>query len=168
MQVKYWDKKEKKWLDPYFVCLWQGRPQLLEPGATSVNSYDSTYNPIQFEEDNLGGPYYDENIVAVREMGINDDNGTGIYEGDILQRDGYTWGYRDGSDLIPNVISGENILMKRTDIIVAKFTVSDNEVRFNMAKESNYAERTNPATYKIIGNIYEHPELISNKTLYEQ
>lgn len=99
--------------------------------------------------------------------GLKDKNDKEIYEGDILNRKGYTWGMRSGDKLIPNIISSENILMKQQRMVVAKFEISNSGICFSLPKDENYAERTHPATYEIVGNIYEHPELMIGKTLYE-
>ena len=63
--------------------------------------------------------------------------------------------------LIPNTISANNILMNQQQKIVAKFEITEDGISFVLPKESNYAERTHPATYEVIGNIYQHPNLIN-------
>jgi hypothetical protein len=166
MNIKYWDKKEKKWLDPYWVCLWQGRPQLLEAGPTSINSFDSTYNPIQFEEDNLGGAYYDENIIAIAPMGIKDANGSEIYKGDVLKAKRTISGLPTKDGKAAEYFSGDysdSVTRTWDEFVLAEFKETKTGLSFTLPQEMTYQERGKILKWEICGNVYEHPELMTGR-----
>ena len=92
--------------------------------------------------------------------GLPDNNGNDTYEGDILQR----VGTRDIFQGSANDIFGGNPLKITTEAVEIKVKTDEfgtTSFGYSLCRQYTYSERTNPAIYTVIGNIYELPELLS-------
>lgn len=90
---------------------------------------------------------------------LYDKNGKEIYEGDILERIG-------SKDIFMHLdgYSVEDTITKTKEVVELK--VNSNEFGetyfgYSLNTQRTYSERIKPATYEIIGNIYENPELLN-------
>ena len=86
--------------------------------------------------------------------GLLDKNGKEIFEGDILKRVGRNDIFQGSADDIP----GANPINIKIEVVEIK--VTNTCFGFSLSPERTYSERGNPATYEIIGNIYENPDLL--------
>lgn len=92
------------------------------------------YNPSDI---NNAINYESKERILMQYTGLTDKNGTEIYEGDILR------GY-DGSD----DKTGEIFVVKWSDFYTGFYPLNSDTVLVNRD------------TFEVIGNIYEHPELL--------
>ncbi len=98
---------------------------------------------------------YPEMYELMQYLNFKDDYGNYIYEGDVLERlgtfDNFNW--------------SNPVDTRKRELIVAELKVKVDEFGhstfcFSLNRQGTYSERTNPAKYKVIGNIYENPELL--------
>lgn len=100
-----------------------------------------------------------EGCEIMQNTGLKDKNGSEIYEGDVLERKGlrdiFVGSYDDKPGATPFIT--ENVVVSINEKHDEFGTAS---VGFSLTHQRSYSERTHPATYEIIGNIYENPELL--------
>lgn len=91
--------------------------------------------------------------------GLKDKNGKEIYEGDILQRVGTRDIFQGSADDVSGAIS-RKVTTEVVDLKVRSDEFGNTTVGYSLHTQASYSERSSPATYEIIGNIYENSELI--------
>lgn len=130
--------------------------------VTGLPSYDSAGGIS-----NICGWFGDEGAEAYgilgidpktlgQQIGLKDKHGKDIFEGDVLER----IGTKDHFTHIPEM---DNIT--RELVVVELKVFKDNfgvqSFGFSLNTQRTYSERSNPATYEIIGNIHDNPELLT-------
>ncbi len=98
-KFRVWDNKNKIWLDKTDFCIYNGDAQEVEIGGTEYLSNGASYNPLKFVENDIGGLYYNSNLIIQQYTGLNDSNDDPIYEGDILKNH-----YDVGNNIIGQVL----------------------------------------------------------------
>lgn len=104
--------------------------------------------------------HFYKDIIPMQFTGLLDKNRKEIYEGDILQRIGRMDIFQGTADDIP----GANPITITEEVVELK--VCSNEFGsatfgYSINTQRTYSERTKPATYEIIGNKFENPELLN-------
>ena len=136
IKFRVWDNKKKIWLDKTDFCIYNGDAQEVEIGGTEYLYNGSSYNPLKFVENDIGGLYCNRNLIIQQYTGLNDKNNKPIYEGDILE-----W---KGEFIAEVFFEQENaafVIKSKTD---GKAFMSENYV----------------LNFQIIGNIFEHKHLL--------
>jgi len=98
-KFRVWDNKNKIWLDKTDFCIYNGDAQEVEIGGTEYLSNGASYNPLKFVENDIGGLYYNSNLIIQQYTGLNDSNDDPIYEDDILKNH-----YDVGNNIIGQVL----------------------------------------------------------------
>lgn len=80
-----------------------------------------------------------------------------FYEGDVLERIGTI---DDFSHRGINTFKRDIVVV---ELIGTKDGFGKKEFGFSINTQRSYSERTRPATYTIIGNIHDNPELLNNE-----
>jgi len=120
---------------------------------TNVNIEKRVITTLINSKDGLGS-YCGINFELMQYTGLKDKNGKEIYEGDILER----IGTRDNFSEVPMDTLSRELVVAKLDVIRDQFGTTSSG--FSLHTQQTYSERSNPATYEIIGNIYENPELL--------
>jgi uncharacterized phage protein (TIGR01671 family) len=95
-------------------------------------------------------------------IGLKDDEGNDIYEGDILQRIGTDDIFHGSADDLPSA----DPFKITTEIVELKVQADKFGTTFfgySLCRQRTYSERTNPARYEVVGNIFENPELVPGR-----
>lgn len=135
-KFRVWDNKKKIWLDKTDFCIYNGDAQEVEIGGTEYLYNGSSYNPLKFVENDIGGLYCNRNLIIQQYTGLNDKNGEEIYEGDILE-----W---KGEFIAEVFFEKENAAFVIKSKKGGKAFMSENYV----------------LNFQIIGNIFEHKHLL--------
>lgn len=157
IKFRAWDKKNKKMLDVWQIHFVKKN---IAHTYTEVNEVlveqDTTIHgdDLTFGLDKLGKFYVEPQIILLQYTGLKDKNGKEIYEGDIVK-------FYSNSQL--GVWSGQ-ILQERKCYVVwddenLKWSITDgkNEI-------PNLCKTIDDNQFEVIGNIYENPELLLEKT----
>lgn len=138
IKFRVWDKLKKIFLpdDVYSII-----------NRTSFNAFGQMIT--DWEDYKEGEYFYDNAQELVLFTGLKDKNGVEIYEGDILRYPNpkcfgvVEFGLYEGGEM-DDYISGNGFYLKRED-----------------SKPSNFGKKESSIHLEIIGNIYEHPHLLT-------
>ena len=160
IKFRVWDNKKKIWLDKTDFCIYNGDAQEVEIGGTEYLYNGSSYNPLKFVENDIGGLYCNRNLIIQQYTGLNDKNGEEIYEGDIVKinrcytrpfvNEKQQIDYRfidDGEVEVGQVLWGWNS---------QKYLVSYEHIRYDDIEDFDKPSHK----VEVIGNIFENPELL--------
>lgn len=103
-------------------------------------------------ESGLKDWYPIDSFILLQYTGLKDKNFIEIYEGDIVK-----------GNRTPDNFYNINIKPPYFDFREVKFMIDNHSISINLPSEISYSERTNPIQWKVIGNIYENPQLIENE-----
>jgi uncharacterized phage protein (TIGR01671 family) len=134
LKFRAWDKYTSKMLE--------------QKGISGSNSYISflDFYYDNSEDRNFGSVIND--LILMQFTGIHDKNGKEIFEGDLLQYDGYNF----------RLINKEKIYQIRYDDNLAQYYAYNLENSFDTFLVVRAWKES-----KIIGNIYENPELLGGE-----
>ena len=136
IKFRVWDNKKKIWLDKTDFCIYNGDAQEVEIGGTEYLYNGSSYNPLKFVENDIGGLYCNRNLIIQQYTGLTDSKETEICEGDILE-----W---KGEFIAEVFFEQENAAFVIKSKKGGKAFMSENYV----------------LNFQIIGNIFEHKHLL--------
>ena len=113
-------------------------------------------NNIGMGKDNTLCKGTEKRFAVMQYIGLNDKNGNEIYEGDILCNDEYqTWEWRGVVKFSHGVFGAEWLSNVKSQSMVGSFGQKHNLRKL----DDDIVERQ-----IIIGNIYENPELLSERS----
>lgn len=139
IKFRVWDKRTEQMF---------GNEVLLESGRQLVIFAKRMKPDLPDMQNAHGGlllPIDDENLVFMQFAGLHDRNGVEIYEGDIVDRTHYLVGK-------PRRVIGQVVF------IAPRFFVD------GVGKYKRMVQIDLDSSYEVIGNIYEHPELLGTPT----
>ena len=143
-KFRVWDNKNKIWLDKTDFCIYNGDAQEVEIGGTEYLSNGASYHALKFVENDMGGLYYNSNLIIQQYTGLDDSNDDPIYEGDILKNH-----YDVGNNIIGQVLYESNhggyIFQWKRKGRGQDYKNLNCDVAFESV---------------IVGNIFEHAELL--------
>ena len=161
-QIKFraWDNEKKIWLDKADFCIYKSGAQEVEIGGTEYLHNGSSYNPLKFVENDLGGLYYNRNLIIQQYTGLNDSEGNEIYEGDIVINTTSDEEYCSPAVIVWGKYEfvGFSLAYKCNKLedyhapLIHKINGVDLVEEFSLSKMG---------TYQIVGNASENPELLN-------
>ena len=159
-KFRVWDNKNKIWLDKTDFCIYNGDAQEVEFGGTEYLSNGDSYSPLKFVENDIGGLYYNNNLIIQQYTGLNDKNNIEVYEGDIVKinrcyirpfvNEKQQIDYKiidDGEIEVGQILWGWNN---------QKYLVSYEHIRYDDVEDFDSKSHR----VEVIGNIFETPELL--------
>lgn len=156
-RFRAWDVLAEKMIDEILMISFVRKEIIgkFSDGSTSV--------PLKFEDERNG-----EDVILMQSTGLKDKNGKEIFEGDILKfndewneycHEGYVDGSVEGVNYV-EVVKGEACFE------FGKTRYPESSLFIYMEDEHlSFAElvKDKDFEFKIIGNIYENPELLEDK-----
>lgn len=105
-------------------------------------SDDSTSVPLKFEDERNG-----EDVILMQSTGLKDKNGKEIFEGDILE-------IEDEGEVLGNAkLTWHN---EQAVFMIEAISVDDIAPFHEILSDESYS-------YRVVGNVYENPELFEEK-----
>lgn len=123
------------------------------------DNVDYMSQPFTFSDIQSKKIEFTSECIVMQFTGLSDKNGKEIYEGDVLERVGSRDIFRGPAD----DISWTNPMVKTTEVVELKVRADGfgcTTSGYSIDTQTSYSERSRPATYEIIGNIYQNPELL--------
>jgi uncharacterized phage protein (TIGR01671 family) len=145
IKFRVWDSKNKQFVDDYNFCLYRGYPieVLTTVGDGWCTKEMATTSPGT-------GEFIEDNWIIQQFTGLKDKNNKEIYEGDIVR---YTIKYHDGQ-----------VEYECVDKVEYTSSGSFRPLPINDIVEEDTFYSTYWENYEIIGNIFETPELLNEKS----
>jgi uncharacterized phage protein (TIGR01671 family) len=132
-KFRVWNTYAKEWIDPYWFC---------------ISGDGHIYDRVEY------ATFEKEHHVIQQYVGIKDDHGKDIYEGDIIE---VVW-RKDHK---------EQFEIKYEELENCGDCYSDSGFGFNFHMANMNKERNGPdgilGSIKVVGNIFENPELLEDK-----
>jgi uncharacterized phage protein (TIGR01671 family) len=101
----------------------------------------------------ITNPFPVQQFHIMQYIPVPDCDGKELYEGDIVcarrQRDCFSEEMKDLPQFQPY-----------DEYRIVKFKVDNESISLFLTLEGNYNERGNPAQWRLVGNVYQNPELI--------
>jgi len=127
---------------------------LAQMGRKSVDKYEYAYEHNVFVTDEEGGQYHTDDFVLMQYTGLLDKNGKEIWEGDIVNATGY--------GLIETTFMSKIVFEKGCFGIVALESPALIDCKIGESFRGFEGCNTEKLI-EVIGNIYENPNLLSEK-----
>jgi len=148
-KFRVWDKKKNKWLDPnkYAPHLINFNGIILKSPGPYSNLENININHLEYTE-----IFNQDRFVIQQYTSIKDFYGKEIYEGDVVK---YDWVWE------PN----DEEFKEQHKCSEVKFICSNNGVGFLFLSDDDDTCENKffiPPNIKVIGNIFENPELLNN------